>query len=289
MELALYNGVLSGVSLEGDHFFYGNPLASHPEMSGSGHQGPDYHYRRSEWFGVSCCPPNVARLLASLGSYIYSTSRSELSVHLYISGQAEVDLGGKPVKVVQNTAYPDKEAVRLKISPAKPTAFTVALRIPSWCRKPALQINGKTVALGAITRKGYARIKRTWQAGDRILLTLPMPVERIVAPPQARQTCGRVALKRGPVVYCLEEVDNGKALNDIRLPRDAKLTAAMDRSLFDGTVVVRADALRRKAQRSKAELYSSEEPAFEKARINAIPYRLWAHRTPGEMLVWVRE
>jgi uncharacterized protein len=289
MELALYNGVISGVSQEGDHFFYGNPLAVHPEMNGTRHQGPDYHYRRSEWFGCACCPPNVARLLASLGSYLYSTSRSELSVHLYVNGEAEVELGGKQVKVVQTTAYPDKDAVRLTVSPAKPTAFTVALRIPAWCRKPALQVNGKAVAIGPITRKGYARIKRTWQASDKILLTLPMPVERIVAPPQARQTCGRVALKRGPVVYCLEEVDNGKALNDIRLPRDAKLTAAMDRSLFDGTVVVRGSALRRKADRSKSELYSREAPAFEKARITAIPYSLWAHRAPGEMQVWVRE
>ncbi|MBT3296237.1 MAG: glycoside hydrolase family 127 protein [Verrucomicrobia bacterium] len=289
MELALYNGVISGVSQEGDHFFYGNPLAVHPEMNGTRHQGPDYHYRRSEWFGCACCPPNVARLLASLGSYIYSSTRSELSVHLYINGQAEVELAGQPVTVVQNTAYPDKDTVRLTVSPAKPAAFTVALRIPAWCRKPALQVNGKAVAIGPITRKGYARIKRTWQASDKVLLTLPMPVERIVAPPQARQTCGRVALKRGPVVYCLEEVDNGKALNDIRLPRDAKLTAAMDRSLFDGTVVVRGAAVRRKAGRSKAALYSSEAPAFEKARITAIPYSLWAHRAAGEMQVWVRE
>ena len=289
MELALYNGVLSGVALEGDTFFYDNPLAVHPEMHARSHAGSEFHYRRSAWFGCACCPTNVVRLLASLGSYIYSSGRKDLTVHLYINSRTELTLGGQTVNVVQKTDYPYKEKVRLKISPKKPTAFAVRLRLPGWCRAPKLAINGKAVALKPITRKGYACIDRTWKAGDTIELVLPMPAERIVAPPEARQTCGRVALKRGPVVYCLEEVDNGGALNDLRLPRKAKISKVAAPDLLGGTVVLKTNALQRAWDKNDDQLYSNRAPRYRKTPVTAIPYALWAHRKPGEMLVWMQE
>lgn len=289
MERALYNGVLSGVSTGGDTFFYGNPLAVYPGMQGLQFEGPDYHYRRSPWFGCACCPTNIVRLLASLGSYVYSTDRDTLYVHLYAQNSADIELGGQKIAVTQETGYPWKERVRMKISPAAAGDFTLALRIPGWCRAPRLTINGRKVALGPITRKGYARIRRTWERGDSVVLVLPMPPERVVARPEARQICGRVALMRGPVVYCLEQVDNGNALNDIRMPREAALRCTQDRKYFGGVPVIRATGLRRKAGGWGDELYNAVSPKYEKTAITAIPYSLWANRKPGEMLVWIRE
>jgi len=177
----------------------------------------------------------------------------------------------------------------MTVNPETPAAFALALRIPGWCHAPKLKVNGKVIPLAGITRKGYAKVRRTWSAGDKIELLLPMPGERVVTPPAARQVCGRVALKRGPLVYCLESVDNGADLNDVRLPREARLSAAMDTSLLGGTMVLRATALRTQWERNAKALYRDTAPRFEKAKITAIPYALWAHRKPGEMLVWIRE
>lgn len=289
MELALYNGVLSGVSFKGDSFFYANPLAVYPGMNGLQYCGPDYNYRRSGWFGCACCPPNVARLLASLGTYVYSTDRDQLYVHLYLKNSADIDLSGNRVSLLQDTEYPWNGTVRMTVSPAKPADFTVALRIPGWCHGARLSVNGRVIKVGAISRSGYARIKRFWQKGDEITLVLPMPIERVVAHPKARQVCGRVALMRGPVVYCLEQTDNCAELNDIRLPRAASLSAKLDKRLFGGTVTIHGTAFHRKMENIRDELYTADSPQYRKTSITAIPYSLWANRAAGEMLVWIRE
>ena len=290
MERALYNGVLSGVSISGDTFFYGNPLAVYPGMNRRQYQGPDYNYRRSPWFGCACCPTNIVRLLASLGSYVYSTDKRSLYVHLYANSQSIIDINGNNVTVVQKTDYPWDEKVLMTISPEKKALFTVALRIPGWCRKPRLTVNGKTVNIKANTSKGYVKISRIWKKGDKIALILPMPVERIVARPEARQICGEVALMRGPVVYCLEQIDNGQNLNDISLPRNAKLRCVKDKKHSLGSIpVIKAVARHRKPSDRNSTLYSAEPPKYEKKNITAIPYSLWANRKPGEMLVWINE
>ena len=172
--------------------------------------GKEADYRspnRQEWFGCACCPPNVARLIASLARYIYSTTAKDLYVHLYVGGSAECTIRGRKVQVVQETEYPWKDKIRLRVNPASPAEFGLALRIPGWARTFRVNVNGKSVKLAP--KKGYVHIVRTWKKGDRVDLVLPMAVERIEAHPAVRQDAGFVALQRGPIVYCLEEADNG--------------------------------------------------------------------------------
>lgn len=287
MERALYNGVLSGVSLDGAKFFYTNPLAVVPtapdETRGS------VKCVRQDWFGCACCPPNIARLLASLGQYVYATSPRELYVHLYVQGTAKVEVAGTPVQVTQETQYPWDGKVRLVLSPQVPSAFALALRLPGWCVRPSLKVNGRRVDLDESTRRGYARIKRTWSPGDRVDLDLPMPVQRIEADPRVRHNCGRVALQRGPIVYCLEEVDNGPALNDLALPRRAKLEPRFEPDLLGGVVVLKGKGLRRDPAVWKDSLYRPGPSRKRAVPVVAVPYSTWCNRKPGEMLVWVRE
>jgi DUF1680 family protein len=290
MECALYNGTISGVSHDGLTFFYGNPLASYPGFDGNGrYAGKGYHYRRSEWFDCACCPPNIARMIAQFPGYMYATGAKEASVHLYAQGTARVNVAGQAVRIDQKTDYPWTETVTLALTPERAAKWTLAVRIPGWCRKARLAVNGKSVKLAGITRKGYARITRVWQKNDQVELVLPMPPERIEAHPLARQDCGRVALQRGPVIYCLEQVDNGPVLNDVTLPRKAKLTVQTDRKLFGGIPVLVGTGSRRNLASWKDTLYRPATPDSKPVTLKAIPYFLWANRAPGEMLVWIRE
>ena len=286
MERALYNSVISGISLSGDHFFYANPLAAHPGVDPHGPiQAADYQYRRSAWFGCSCCPTNIARLLASFGGYIFSQGKGEARVNLYVAGRGELDVDGRRVVLQQTTAYPWDGTVTLTVEPAAPATFAVALRIPGWCRSARLKVNGRSVPVRV--DKGYARLVRRWAAGDRIDLSMPMPVERIEANPHVRQDAGRVALQRGPVVYCLEEVDNGRDLSDLVLPLSAKLTTKFEPSLLGGVVIVKGKAQRRDSAPWTGRLYGKDATPRRSVAIKAIPYAVWANREPGEMLVWL--
>jgi hypothetical protein len=289
MERALYNGAISGVSFDGQTFFYGNPLAVQPGFDGNGqYAGQGYHYRRSEWFGCACCPPNLARLIAQFPGYMYSTGADVALVHLYAQGTAQVNVAGQVVQIVQKTDYPWTERIRLTVKPEHAAKWTLALRIPGWCRKAGLAVNGKAVRLAPITRKGYARITREWRKGDKVELVLSMPVERIEAHPSARQDCGRVALQRGPVIYCLEQADNGPGLNDIALPPKARLTVRNDKKLFGGVPVVVGQGERRSLASWKDALYRPVSSEVKPFAFKAIPYFLWANREPGEMVVWIR-
>ena len=290
MERALYNGTISGVSLDGRRFFYTNPHAVSPMASSIRDTHERFLPERPEWFPCACCPPNLSRLIASLGRYAFSSDSRSAYVHLYLQGRAELQVAGQTVTVIQKTAYPWKEKVRITVQPEKPAAFTLALRIPGWCRKPRLLVNGKAVRIASVTNKGYARIKREWKPGDEVELTLPMPVERVESHPGVRMNCGRVALMRGPIVYCLEEVDNGPDLQDIALPRDAKLTARFAPDLLGGVVVLTGKAKRRRKQDwPKGELYRADPTRMETAPILAVPYFAWANRKLGEMTVWIRD
>ncbi|NLG28849.1 MAG: glycoside hydrolase family 127 protein [Chloroflexi bacterium] len=285
LERALYNGVLSGESLGGDAFFYTNRLAVYPAMEAFTPGGVGA--RRSPWFGCACCPPNLARLIASLGGYFYSQAEDELWVHLYMGSSVKLQLAGQEVSLRQETNYPWDGQVHLRLWLHKPARFALALRIPGWCRKAKLSVNGEKVKVKAVTRNGYARIERKWQDGDRIELVLPMPVERMEAHPRVRHDCGRVALQRGPLVYCLEEPDNGPDLNDIALPSGSELTATFDPDLLGGVMVVGAEALRRDEDGFGGTLYRPLGSQYRAVNLKAIPYYAWANRELGEMLVWM--
>lgn len=290
MERALYNGTISGVSADGRTFFYGNPLAAYPGFDGNGQfVGKGYHYRRSKWFGCACCPPNLARMIAQFPGYLYSTRGNELAVHLYAGSEGQVRVAGQTVRLEQKTGYPWEGQVSLAIQPERRAVWTLALRIPGWCRGARLLVNGRAVGLAPLIRKGYARLTREWCKGDRVTLCMPMPVERIEAHPAVRQNCGRVALQRGPVVYCLEETDNGGRLNDLCLPADLKFAVRPGRAgILAGVPLIRAKAWRRDPGDWRDKLYRAQASRLRSCAVTAIPYFLWANRAPGEMLVWIR-
>ena len=290
MERALYNGVISGVSLDGKKFFYGNPLSSYPGLNGNGrYVNKSFHYDRSEWFDCACCPPNLARMIAQFPLYVYSTKRNEVYIHLYARNTAVLEVAGQTVEIVQKTDYPWKEKVAITVNPKNTGTWTLALRIPGWCNGAKLKINGKPFLIPPLVQKGYARIRRTWNRGDKIELILPMPPVRIEAHPKARQDCGRIALQRGPLVYCLEEVDNGKYLNDIALPRDSRLLVKNEPTTTGTVPFVLAKARRRDTGNWQHTLYRPAVNRMKSTTLKAIPYFMWANRKPGEMLVWIRE
>ncbi len=288
MERSLYNGVLSGVSLSGDLFRYANPLAVHAEALGPSirqHLGA----RRQEWFGCACCPPNLARVLASLGQYAYSKSTDTLFVHLYAAGQVKADVAGTTLTLTQTTDYPWQPKVDFRIAVSSPAKFSLALRIPGWCEGAKLQVNGKHVSLNRITRDGYAYIKRQWSTGDRISLLLPMPIRRIETNPVCRNNVGKVAIQRGPIVYCLEQIDNGEHLHNLVLPDDAKLSAKFNPKLLGGVVVITGKARRLPADDWNGDLYRTVSSRIGKPiTLTAVPYCLWGNRKVGEMAVWIR-
>jgi len=285
MERALYNGCLSGVSLDGRRFFYGNPLAVYPAAA----QGAHEHVTgvRQEWFGCACCPPNIARLIASVGQYFYSESDKTAWVHLYAQGETDLHVAGQTVRLRTDTQYPWDGAIRMKLATDRAVRFTLALRIPGWCSKFSLTVNGKT--LRAKATNGYLRVERRWQAGDTVKLTLAMPVLQVEANPKVRMNCGRIALQRGPLVYCLEQADNGAELNDLVLPESAKFKPVFVKTLMGGVVVLRGRALRRCPQDWKdGALYRMAPAKRQAVSVTAVPYAVWGNRAPGEeRLVWM--
>lgn len=277
LELALYNAVLSGGALDGTRFFYDNPLAS------------DGTHHREEWFGCPCCPPNLARIFAALGGYIYAQRDAEAVVHLYVQSAAQLRLAGQQVTLRQETSYPWDDAVTLRINVAAPATFGLRLRLPGWCRTPRLRINGESVDLARAITGGYACISRTWQDGDVVALDLPMTAERLYAHPAVRADVGSAALRHGPIVYCLEQADHDVPLHQLLLPPEAQLTPRFDPNLLGGVVVLEGQGIALSAQGWDDTLYRTEQPAAQPCTIRAIPYYAWDHRTPGPMTVWVRE
>jgi DUF1680 family protein len=277
LERALYNGVISGKSADGTRFFYDNPLAS----LGQAH--------RQAWFDCACCPPNLARLLASLGQYIYSWGEGEVAVHLYIQSSTHLTLAGQTVRLRQETAYPWEGMVQLRVDVDRPVAFGLRLRLPGWCREAALRLNGQPCAMASLLTGGYLRLERTWQPGDTLQLDLSMPVERVYAHPQVRQDAGCVALQRGPLVYCLEEADNPIALHKIFLPAGAPLTPRFDPDLLGGVSTLAGAALAAAEPPGSEPLYRSSPVALSPFPIVAVPYYAWDNRGPGQMRVWLHE
>ena len=282
LEWTLYNAMLPGVSLDGETYFYQNPLAD----EGS--------HRRQTWFGTACCPPNVARTLASLPGYLYGVSDEGIWVHLYAASSARVPLAdARLVELRQETLYPWDGEINIEIGGEG--EFSLMLRIPAWCEEGAtLNVNGLPWP-NALVPGSYVELRRDWRTGDMVDLSLPMPVRCVESHPYVVENAGRVALMRGPLLYCVEQVDNpDMVLNDIELPDQASFRADFRPDLLSGVVAVTADARVNAPSDSWATaLYRATASDLrmenrEGVSITAIPYHAWANREPGPMRVWLR-
>jgi DUF1680 family protein len=269
LEREVYNGLLSGVSLSGDRFFYVNPLGS----KGSHH--------RVEWFGTSCCPTNVVRYVPGMGERMWARAGNGVWAVLYAGNSTTVPLDNGKVKLKEETKYPWDGEVTVTVEPEKELAFDLHLRVPGWCEEaPTLTVNGERQPVTA--SKGYVTLSRQWKAGDSVKLVLPMPVQRVYADPHVKADVGRVALMRGPVVYCLEGVDNGGSVRNLVLPKEAKLEASFEKDLLTGVTVIRGEALKVTADDDDRQVIGRE-------KFQAVPYFAWDNRKPGEMAVWLPE
>ena len=253
MERSMYNGALAGISLEGDLFFYVNPL----ESVGKHHRKP--------WYGCACCPSQICRFLPSIGNYIYGLSQDAVWVNLYMGNTAEVKVNGKNVTLTQETNYPWEGAVALTVGTKSPVKTQMRMRIPEWCKSYTLAVNG--TAVNAPVEKGYAVIERKWKDGDKIELVLDMPVEVVAADPRVKENEGRRALQRGPLVYCLEEADNKVDYDQLRISEDASFSTEFKPDFLRGVVTITAQT--------------------GSQTLNYIPYYSWDNREPGRMQVWV--
>jgi uncharacterized protein len=318
MERVMYNGVLSGVSLDGTLFFYPNPLESDGTYKfNKGRAG------RAPWFGVACCPGNISRFLPSVPGYVYATRDDILYVNMFIAGEANVELAGRKVTVKQETRYPWDGTVKLTVDPERKGKFALHVRVPGWARSQpvpkdlyryegggdtevSLRVNGKAVTLDL--DKGFARIRRVWRRGDRVEIVLPMEPHRVVAHPSVRDDEGFVAVERGPLVYCAEAPDNdGRALNLV-LPDKTVLKAERRSDLLGGITVLAGEGLaadpaavtrasEAKANDAAADDEENAPPASRRQlapgaalkphRLVLIPYYAWAHRGDAEMSVWI--
>jgi DUF1680 family protein len=281
LERTLYNAVIVGVSLEGDTFFYPNPLAS------------DGKYRfnkgaacRQPWFGTACCPGNIARFIPSMPGYIYASDKDAIYVNLFATSEADIDLQDNTIHIEQKTGYPWEGKIQIEITPAQEAEFSLFVRIPGWAQNrpvpgdlyrylevfeenPTLVVNDESTLLDLFN--GYALIHRIWKEGDVVLLDLPMPVRLVQSHPNVVENIGKVALERGPLVYCVEGIDHeGKAL-DLVLPESSEMFVEYNPDLLNGLMVIKGKVLQNGNSRE----------------LTAIPYYAWSHRGVGEMTVWL--
>jgi len=284
LEKVLYNSALDGLSFEGDRFFYGNPLASNGQ-----------HFRK-EWFGTACCPSNIARLVASLGDYIYGVSEKDIYVNLFIGSSTSLTIQDTKVELRQITAYPWNGKVSLEVKPSKKSSFTLRIRIPGWLKGQAVPgdlyqfkeikqvqlpilLNG--VSVPYTEESGYALIEREWKMGDIITFELPMDIKRVTARPELKAANNRVALQRGPLIYCVEGTDNeGKAWNFI-LPDNEAIKANFDEKMLGGLMKLQFSAPTVKISADGLDVSTSKQ------NITAIPYFSWCNRGQTPMQVWL--
>lgn len=281
-ERTLYNGFLSGVSLTGDLFFYPNPLES------------DGSYKRSPWFDCSCCPSNVARFIPSIPGYVYARKDDSIYVNLFLQGEASIPLAGQAIRLRQATRYPWDGRVRITVHTAAPVEFTLRVRVPGWARnrpvpgdlytyvdEPAgpvlLSVNSTSMA--PPLERGYFPLRRVWADGDTVELDLPMPVRRVQCHAKVAENRGKVALERGPVVYCAEWVDNNPGLDRVTIPGNMTFETVFRKYMLGGVVVIRGSVARDEPSRAREDVRIPD--------ITLIPYYAWAHRGEGAMKVWL--
>lgn len=275
LEQSLYNAVLAGVSLAGNTFCYATPLAC------------DSKFERQPWFDVPCCPTTAARFFPSIGRYVYSRSADGAWVNLYIGGQGRIALqNGTEVTVRQTTNYPWEGHVRLEVAVAKPAEFTLHLRMPGWAREPKIVVNGRDT--GAPVSNGYAHLRRDWVTGTVVELDLPLAVEKLEANPQVLQSRGKLCLRRGPLIYCLEQTDNLVDLDRVSLPENARLTERAEPGLLGGVVVLAGEGKMQPEANWQDQLYRPVAPLkTSPVAFKAIPYCVWGNRGRQPMKVWI--
>ena len=252
LERSLYNGALAGISLGGDRFFYVNPLES---------KG-DHH--RQEWYGCACCPSQLSRFLPSIGNYIYASSDDALWVNLYIGNTGQIRIGETDILLTQETDYPWDGSVKLTISTSQPLEKEIRLRIPDWCKTYDLSINGKRINVPK--EKGYAVIK-DWKSQDVIALDMDMPVEIVAADPHVKENFDKRAIQRGPLVYCMEEIDNPEYFDQIQLSPSTTFQTAFVSDILNGIKTIKTNG-------------RAQSATF-------IPYYAWDNRKAGKMRVWI--
>ena len=290
MERALYNTVLGGMALDGKHFFYVNPLEVNPKSLKFNHIYDHVKPVRQRWFGCACCPPNIARVLTSLGHYIYTPHGDVLYINLYVGNSVEIPVGNEALRLRISGNYPWQEQVKIVIDSSSPVSHTLALRLPDWCDKPQVTLNGAPVTQDV--RKGYLHISHLWQEGDTLQLTLPMPVRRIYGNPLVRHQAGQVAVQRGPLVYCLEQADNGEQLHNLQLPRDARFSTVEGKGIFARKILLQAPGYKQTAEdaENQALWHYDRAPSSRQPQVlTFIPWFSWANRGEGEMRIWVNE
>ena len=284
LERTLYNGLIAGVSLSGDKFFYDNPMGT-----------PGGHARQ-QWFGCACCPGNVTRFMASVPGYVYAIDKKDVYVNLFVGGNSKLKVGDTEVELVQKTQYPWNGDVEIDVTPNKNDKFTLLVRIPGWAKnKPVpsdlyAYVDGsnpqvKVLVNGSETKKhtraGYWVIEREWKKGDKVTLTMDMPVRRVEANPQVRYDKGLLAMERGPILYALESIDQKRDyIFDIVIPRDSKIESHFEKNLLNGVVVLEGNAFAVEKDSASGKLI--EKPLTFKA----IPYSTWNNRGIGQMVVW---
>ena len=284
LERSLYNGALDGLSVSGDRFFYGNPLASSAQ------------HARKEWFGTACCPSNIARLVASLGDYIYASTERDIWINLFVGSNTTIPLGKSKVPLQMETNYPWDGKVTLTCSPARKTKYGLHIRLPGWSQNTVVpgnlysflgsqqsnievKINGKPVSY--TTEKGYMVIDREWTRGDVVEFTFPMEVKRVTSRPEIKFNTGRVAIQRGPIVYCIEGADNnGKAWN-LFIPDSAMFSINPQHIISEQVITLKADVPVVEVSTDGMNLSVINRP------VTAIPYYVWCNRGSNQMQVWL--
>lgn len=295
MERALYNTVLAGMAQDGKSFFYVNPLEVAPHVCDRGNHGFN-HVKpvRQEWFGCACCPPNIARLLSSLGDYAYTVQGSTIYSNLFIGGRGAFETTGGSVVLNQRSSLPWSGEIEYEVTVDESSCFELAVRMPGWSPGYSAKLNGEALA-DLPVKEGYIRIEREWHNGDKLELCFEMPVQRVRSHPLVRYNAGKAALQRGPFVYCLEEADNGPMLSGITLPAEATLREEWRSELLGGVMTLRGDALRWNGSPNDGRswgtsLYRNDwDVSLEPSAATFIPYYAWANRGKGEMAVWVKE
>jgi hypothetical protein len=240
---------------------------------------------RQKWFDVACCPTNVARTLASLGQYIYSVNQDSLFVNLWIQNETKTEINGESVSIRMDTDFPRHSKIHLSLKANGTSEFRICLRIPEYAENYAVIINGSHTDYSV--QKNYACIAKRWKNEDMVI-SFDMPAKLISANPFVRADSNKVAIMRGPEVFCLEETDNFPNLRSVIIERSAALKESYDENLFGGTTIIRCEAEKISEKNwRKSELYKAVRPEFEKVSLTAVPYAYWCNRKPGEMIVWI--